>query len=88
MLTLLVLVYANMLGIAFIIVVGLAITKPLATGEFVVVILNREHHVISLPPFFLRQLVYTILQRIWFQQQRVCLLARHPAIPIYTFRLR
>ncbi|CAO3699170.1 hypothetical protein G6F70_002357 [Rhizopus microsporus] len=27
--------YANMLGIAFIIVVGLAITKPLATGEFV-----------------------------------------------------
>lgn len=36
MLTLLVLVYANMLGIAFIVIVGLAITKPLATGEFVV----------------------------------------------------
>lgn len=71
-----------MLGILLIVIAGLAITKPLATGDFVV-------SQVEVPLTFtdLSLLVYSILQWLWIRKQRICLSAGHLAIPIYPFWL-
>lgn len=53
LMSLLVLVYVNMVGILLIVIVGLALTRPLATGSFVVSTNALLEHVDNESPLIL-----------------------------------
>lgn len=59
-------VFVNMLGILFIVIVGLAITRPLATASFTVSATPAK--LVSDQTSLTRYIVYTILQWIWIFQ--------------------